>query len=143
MGCQGCPEKPHNTNRDRLGNIKDTESDMDKYEQKLSHSDGPAQDITYDDYIRIKKERREEVVKRGEVEINKLTKDQRKITVSELVSIYNHDELGRMTPTQALVALKELMQFKAYKDTIMEFEGLEEQIEGKYKELMENKIKIK
>lgn len=140
MGCQGCPEKPHNINRDRLGNIKDTESDIDKYEQK-NYSDRPAKDITYDDYIRIKKERREELVKRGEVEINKLTKDQRKITVSELISIYNHDEVGRMAPTQALVALKELMRFKAYKDVIAEFEGLEEQIECKYKELMENKIK--
>ena len=154
MSCDGCPEKPQNTNRDRMGNIKNTESEMESYEKeelkrgnlhnnRSEYREGLEQDVTLEDYINIKKDRREKLKELGEVAVKNLTEDQRRIKVFELISIYNHDEVGMLSPTQALVALKELMQFKIYMETINGFEGLKQQIDEKYSLLLKNKIKIK
>ncbi len=154
MGCKGCSKEPKNINRDRNGNIVGTESEMDHYEDdmyskiskevnKLKITDRPKPDATYQEYVDGKAKHKAKIRELGPKAVSGLTDDQKRIKIFELISIYNYDDLGRLTPSQALVALWELAQMPEFKTTINEFEGLETQVMEKYQTLAKNKIKIK
>ena len=154
MGCKECNDKPKNPNRDRNGNIVGTESEMDQREKdaydkisqevdQLKLSDRPNPDATYQEYVAGKEKHSKKIRELGPKAVRALTDDQKRIKVLELLSIYNYDDLGMLSPSQALIALWELMKMPEYKTIINEFEDLEAQVTEKYNALMRNKIKIK
>ncbi len=154
MGCNGCNDKPKNPNRDRNGNIIGTQSEMDQYEKdtynqisqevdQLKMTDRPNPDATYQEYVDGKEKHKQKIRELGPRAIRALTDDQKRIKVFELLSIYNYDNLGMLSPSQALTALWELMQMPEYKTIMDEFEDLESQVTERYATLMKNKIKIK
>lgn len=145
MGCKGCPGSNKRPDIDRNGNTINTESDMEKYEKETynNNNQGNIGDLTYAEYLNKKQQYRSELKEKGKEIVASLPEDIKRIRIHELVSTYNHDEVTEVSPTQALVALWELMQMPPYKHIVDEFDGLEAQITEKYEALMKNKITLK
>jgi len=148
MSCPGCPEKSKGLpNVDSRGNIIDNHSEMGNYEKEVYNTKPsnakPIQNMTYAEYMKGREEVQKRSRKLGDEMVKKFTPDYKRIQIQELIDIYNHEEVSRLTPTQALVGLWELVHHKEYQNIIMEFENLSEQVDKKYLELIEDKIIIK
>lgn len=142
MTCKGCPKGVKNPNRDRMGNIKGTESEMEEYEQRVV-DDIHKSVRSFTDYLSDRKRFREERRESGLNALKLMPEDYKRIRLHELISIYNYEEIEMgLAPTQALVALWELGNTKEYEKVFEEFTGLKEQVEERYQELVKNKIII-
>lgn len=142
MGCNDCPKVTKNSNVDKYGNIKGTETEVEKQEISTNKQIKETRDYpTFEEYLKEKKLRSKKLREEGKNIVETIPEDLKRIRIHELVSTYNHDEVtGMLTPTQALVALYELLQMPPYKKIINEFDNLEEQVIEKYKKLESNKI---
>jgi hypothetical protein len=99
-------------------------------------------DMSYNEFLREKKIFRESTRKAGEEAILTFSDDYKRIQIQQFVDIANYEDVGRLTPEQAIGALWELVHHQAYQKVIDEFEGLREQVDRKYKEMMDKRIKV-
>ena len=159
MSCRGCPEKNKNLKFDRYGNpivegeepkqeVVNTptakDSAMGEYEKEIYEQATlkTRNNITYKDYVREKNHHKDKTRTISEAVIKNFSDDYKRIQVDELISVFNNEEVHRLSPTQALVMLHELVHHKDYQKIIAEFTNLPEQVDKKYKELMSNNIII-
>jgi hypothetical protein len=151
MGCRGCPEKSRNLRVDRHGNpipeVKENipqqgSSTMSDYEKEVYNqaSNVRKEAMNYRDYIREKKIQRDKTREISDTVVKTFSDDYKRIQIDELISVFNNEEVHRLSPTQSLVMLYELVHHAEYQKIIDEFESLKEQVDIKYKSLMDQKI---
>jgi hypothetical protein len=154
MGCKGCPEKNKNLSFDKYGNpviegsppndtpTPNKDSAMGDYEKEVYEQTllKGRKDITYKEYVAGKAIHRDRGRALGDNVIKNLSDDYKRIQIDELVGVVNSEEVHRLSPTQALVMLHELVHHKDYQKIIVEFTNLSEQVDTKYAELVKNKI---
>lgn len=155
MGCKGCPERNEKLRFDRYGNpipkeepvssAESIDSAMSSYEKEVYEQTTlkNRSNTTYKEYVLGKEEHRKKTREIGNNIIKSFSDDYKRIQVDELVSVFNNEEVHRLSPTQALVMLYELVHHKDYQKIISEFEGLSEQVDLKYKMLMDNRINVR
>lgn len=148
MSCDGCPGA--NKKVDKHGNPVVGKNEMGEEEIKR-HADAlqsararqEARDMSYSDYLTMKKNNQAESRRIGKETIATFSDDYKRIQIDGLISVYNHEEVNfNLTPTQALVALYEFVHDPGYQKIVKEFDGLAEQVDKKYKELKEDRIDV-
>jgi hypothetical protein len=155
MGCKGCPEKNKNIQVDKYGNpvlpgqenqqnntFKESKEALAEYEKEVYNQSllKTKANITYKEYVNGKAEHRKKSKDLGDSILKSFSDDFKRIQVDELIAVVNNEEVHRLSPTQALVMLYELVHHKDYQKIISEFTNLNEQVDKKYQELMNNKI---
>lgn len=155
MGCKGCPERSERLKFDRYGNpivdgepkekdLPSVESAMSSYEKEVYNQTmlKNRSNVTYKEYVKGKEEHRKRTRDIGNDVIKSFSDDYKRIQVDELIAVYNNEEVHRLSPTQALVMLYELVHHKDYQKIIEEFVGLNEIVDKKYKQLMDDRINV-
>jgi hypothetical protein len=148
MGCRGCPEKS-GSKVDRYGNPLNenhthANSSMGDYEKEVyAHNDLRfRENMTYRDYKKEKEAHRKKTREMSDQIAKSFSDDYKRIQIDELIAVVNNEEVHRLSPTQSLAMLYELTHHADYQKIVDEFEGLREQVDALYNELMKNKIKV-
>jgi hypothetical protein len=148
MGCSTCPKPKKAENLDKHGNpISEAEKEELRRHTNVQREQNMAEEIlnmSYTEYINRRKKWRDNTRAMGQEKIQSFSEDYKRIQIEELVSVYNLEEVHfKLTPDQALAALHEFIHNPVYSRVVDEFEGLREQVDKKYAELMSNRINIK
>lgn len=151
MACNGCDDnKTTNKKYDKTGNVMNHPAEQLENERsqgpKHTHESSmdQAQNMKYSEYKQLRKTFRESARNQRDEIVKQFTEDYKRIQIDELISVYNLEEVHfKLTPDQALVALWEFAHDAIYQKVIDEFEGLREQVDIKYDQIIKNKLELK
>lgn len=156
MACGGCKETQQNGNVDKRGNVVTGEAVMSSAEQSMIDeararvsnipkppgSGGAIFSMSYKDYLKEKEVFRQKgKVVSGDA-AKSFSKDYKRILIQQMLDVANYEEVGRISPEQAVVALWEFAHSEYFTEVIDEFEGLRKSIDIRYEMLMKNKIPV-
>ena len=116
---------------------------MEKYEKETLHRAEQSWPKTFSEYLSLKEQFKLRAKEAEKDFLIRANDDIKRMQIHELLAVYNHEEAarGNLSPTQALRALWDICHKKEYQKVVSEFDKLCEQVDRRYGELMEKRIK--
>jgi hypothetical protein len=142
MGCRGCPDKSNINTLDSRGNPVVGKAAISEEDFSNLKKPKPLSEMGYQEYVSERNLMREQTRAASKVVVGGFSNDYKRIQLQQMIDIANFEEMGHLTPDQAISALWEMIHTEEYGMVAREFHSLYEEVDKRYEELKKRRLSV-